>query len=209
MVWVTDRFYEGDHDLVVNTPSMLGGARRTGKALSKTHKGGSVNHFNYFINKSSAEDVVRALVDEPDGIDDFEPIVSPVPAVARGAEIRSPEPRPVVFVVPGIMGSELQVRSDKVWLNIPGLIFGGFKKLAIDAKGVTATRPIPAYYGDLMDFLSSSHHVIPFAFDWRLPIEEEADRLASRIKGELRIPPMPACPSGYLRIRWAGWYRAR
>src|SRR5262249_44176818 len=50
LIWTTDKFYRGDHDLIVNTPSMLGGARRTGDHLLSLHRGPSVNHFTYFIN---------------------------------------------------------------------------------------------------------------------------------------------------------------
>jgi hypothetical protein len=38
LVWLSDRFYEGDHDLVVNTPSMWGGARRSGLEILSSHK---------------------------------------------------------------------------------------------------------------------------------------------------------------------------
>jgi len=36
-----------------------------------------------------------------------------------------------------------------------------------------------------LDHLAASHHVVPFAFDWRRPIEEEAERLADALDAEL------------------------
>ena len=35
LVWVSDRFYESDHDLVVNTPSMYGGVKRSGTSRAE------------------------------------------------------------------------------------------------------------------------------------------------------------------------------
>src|SRR5690606_2813750 len=40
---------------------------------------------------------------------------------------------------------------------------------------------VGAVYDDLLVFLSDSHEVVPFAFDWRRPIEDEARRLADTV----------------------------
>ena len=77
LIWATDRFYEGDHDLVVNTASMFGGATRAGEALVSLHKGSSVNHFNYFKNKPSAEALVRGLTHKAGDSAGFEPLARP------------------------------------------------------------------------------------------------------------------------------------
>jgi pimeloyl-ACP methyl ester carboxylesterase len=184
LVWATDRFYEGDHDLVVNTPSMYGGAKREGRALASFHKGQSVNHFTYFRNADSARCLVGALT-RPDDTPGFEPLVRPKVDIARAVATRAPGPQPVVFVLPGIMGSELAVGEDRVWLDIPDLIFGGFEKLRIDATGVRAIELFSRYYGALVKFLTTTHKVVPFPFDWRLPVEKEADRLAEALRSEL------------------------
>ena len=45
----TDLYYREDHDLVVNTPSMFGGAERDGSVMRYwIDTGGEVTHFNYF-----------------------------------------------------------------------------------------------------------------------------------------------------------------
>ena len=186
LVWISDRFYEGDHDLVVNTPSMYGGLKRSGKSLVSFSKGPEVNHFRYFQNSASAKPMVSALTATGDDWEGFEPLEKPTVDIARAVQLRTAEPRPVVFVIPGIMGSELQVGNDHVWLDIPDVIFGGFKQLHIEAKNVKATQPFPRYYGDLIEYLAHSHKVVPFPFDWRLQIEKEADRLAVEIRRELK-----------------------
>ncbi len=184
LVLATDRFYEGDHDLVVNTPSMYGGAKREGRALVSFHKGPGVNHFTYFSSKDSAEQLVRALTHKEDDVTGFEALKKPTVDIARAIVPRTAEPRPVVFVLPGIMGSELAVGGEQVWIDIQDLMFGGLRKLNIKAKNVRATQPVVQFYGDLMQFLAQTHKVVPFPFDWRLPVEDEADRLMQVVRQE-------------------------
>ena len=179
LVWVTDRFYGGDHDLVVNTASMYGGARRTDLAKGSFFEGPAVNHFNYFRNTDSAARMVAAITrGDTTGFEDFEPKVT---EIARAIEVRDATPRPTVIVLPGIMGSELAVKKDRIWFDIGDLLLGGMEKLAIGAKNVQPLQPFARYYGDLLQFLTASHRVIPFAYDWRLDPRLEADRLAARI----------------------------
>jgi tetratricopeptide (TPR) repeat protein/pimeloyl-ACP methyl ester carboxylesterase len=186
LIWVTDRFYDGEHDLVVNTASMSGGAKRTEPALLSFHQGPTVNHFTYFQNADSAGRLVIALKGEASAETGFKPMIPPAEPIARGLVVPPrPGPRPVVFLIPGIMGSELMVKNDTVWLNLPKLAFGGLAKLSIDAAGIRPRQPVVRYYGDLSLYLAQSHKVIDFAFDWRLPPEDEAARLASAVAAEL------------------------
>ena len=71
-----------------------------------------------------------------------------------------------------------------MWAKVPDLVFGGLRKLRIDATNVKPTQPIARYYGELIEFLAQTHKVIPFAYDWRLPVEQEADRLAQELRRE-------------------------
>jgi pimeloyl-ACP methyl ester carboxylesterase/tetratricopeptide (TPR) repeat protein len=186
LVWVTDRFYDGEHDLVVNTASMSGGAKRNEPALLSFHQGASVNHFNYFQNADSAGRLVLALEGKASLDNGFKPLVPPAAPIARALVLKPrPGPRPVVFLLPGIMGSELMVNKSTVWVDMPKLIFGGLGKLGIDAGGVQPRQPVVRYYGDLSLFLANSHKVIDFAYDWRLPPELEAKRLANAVAAEL------------------------
>ena len=182
MTWVADRFYEGDHDLVVNTVSMSGGANRSGKALVSPHKGSNVNHFNYFINPDSANNLVQALTSETLDIAGFEPLEKPRVDIARTISRDTGTQKPVVFVIPGIMGTELIADGDRVWLDISDLIFGGLKELKIDASHVRPLQLISRFYGDLIEYLTQTHEVAPFPYDWRLPLEGEADRLADEVR---------------------------
>jgi tetratricopeptide (TPR) repeat protein len=183
LVWVTDRFYSGDHDLVVNTASMYGGAKRTDLAKGSFFEGPAVNHFNYFRNSDSAARMLAAMArGDSAGYEDFAPHVVDI---ARAVEVRDATPRPIVFMLPGIMGSELGIKDERIWFAIADLLLGGMEKLVIGAKNVRALQPFARYYGDLLQFLAASHRVIPFPYDWRLDPRIEADRLAASIKEQL------------------------
>jgi hypothetical protein len=181
-VWLTDRFYEGDHDLVVNTPSMYGGVRRSGRALVSFHKADTVNHFTYFREESSVEQLIAALTTPADRVwPGFGPLHPPTVPIPRAIVARDATPRPTVFVLPGIMGSELALGERSIWVDLLQLARGGLADLHLEATDVRAFRPIERYYGAICEHLSRTHHVIPFAYDWRLAIEREADRLAERV----------------------------
>src|SRR5205823_5780647 len=178
------KFYAGEHDLVVNTGSMYGGAPRdVGAALLSYHAGPLVNHFNYFKNEPSAEAIIAALGDVEvryanETIPGFELLRPPVKPIAREIVRGVPGPRPIVFVLPGIMGSELAVDRQRVWMNMASLFLGGLSKLQIGVVNVEPLRPYGPYYAALIEYLADSHKVIAFPYDWRLSPEVEAKRLA-------------------------------
>jgi pimeloyl-ACP methyl ester carboxylesterase len=194
-IWVSDRFYSGDHDLVVNTPSMHGGARRLdGHALQKEFRGPTVNHFQYFRNADSARSLVAALREQTATLvgDGFEPLQTPTAPIARAPV--APGPKPVVFLLPGIMGSELRVDGETVWLNFLRLGTGAFMQLRIGSNVVKPGRPLRMSYGEIAEFLRATHDVREFPYDWRKPVEEEADRLAAQLSDALDETRQAAMP---------------
>ena len=110
----SDFFFREDHDLVVPTPSMLGGAARAMGVRYWIDTGSSVNHFSYFRNEDTAGRLVTALEARPDT--DYRVLEAAPPAVtADDYRKRGATPRPVVFVVPGLMGTELSVAGERIW----------------------------------------------------------------------------------------------
>jgi CHAT domain-containing protein/pimeloyl-ACP methyl ester carboxylesterase len=183
---LTDPLYQGDNDLVVDTNAMFGGTERTGTAGFSFYRGPEVSHFQYFRNEDSAAQLVKALTRQPEQDDGFTPYDiretdSGVP-VYRGEIDR---PRPVVFLLPGIMGSHLAQNNERIWIDLGKLARGGLSRLAIDAPNVTAEDLVALAYGSLAKFLSATHEVVPFPYDWRLSLRTEAKRLANELEEKL------------------------
>lgn len=197
---LADAFYWTDNDIVVQTRSMYGGTPRSdGGAQFLLDQGGKVTHFNYFANDRTVNALVEGLTqDRPSSFRTIGPLswagedASGVRAArekgARPADRPAPAERPAVFLLPGILGSHLKVGDKRIWLGLR--VVGGLGRLAwrdgVDDH-VSPDGPIGMFYDDLAAFLDGSHEVIPFAFDWRRPIEQEAARLADAIDQELAL----------------------
>ena len=127
----------------------------------------------------------------------------------RGADAS----KPVAVIVPGIMGSGLSVAGDPVWISPWRLVAGGFRKLRIDAKEVSAEEPLCFAYRRLAEKLDEAGcHVVGLPYDWRLDLAPAAD-LLNELLGELiasdadgvRDQPVHvvAHSLGCLVVRWA------
>ena len=191
---LADAYYWTDNDIVVQTRSMYGGSPRVGGATFLLDQSGKSSHFNYFANERTVLAVVGGLTQSaPEGFRTIGPLSwagqdsSGQRGARRGADDGRPaSDKPAVFVLPGILGSHLKAHDKRIWLSLR--LVGGLDKLKYqpgDADDVKPDGPIGLVYDDLIDHLAASHHVVPFAFDWRRPIEEEAERLADALDAEL------------------------
>lgn len=181
---LTDPLYQDDNDLVVNTDAMFGGSERSGGAAFLFRRGPDVNHFSYFENADSAEGLARTLSRSGSDADGFETFS------VRESDSGTPpyEKRdvadglPVVFVLPGIMGSHLAINENRIWLDPFDIARGKLDLLSYGTPNlVKPEAPLWIFYGDLVKYLAKSHRVEPFPFDWRLSVFDEADRLADAI----------------------------
>ena len=200
---LSDAFYWTDNDLVVQTRSMYGGAPRAATAVGAgasflLDRGAKVSHFNYFANERTVKAITSALF-EPAPVDFA--VIGPLSwagqdasgtraaravARSRGADASAAAERPAVFVLPGILGSNLKLDGKRIWLGFR--FINGLKKLAWDpatASRIEPDGPIGLVYDDLIERLADSHEVIPFAYDWRRPVEDEARRLATAVDAAL------------------------
>jgi len=191
----TDWFYGADHDLVVNTGSMYGGIRRSEKgARFQFDQGPDVSHFNYFTNAKSVRWLISGLTRSDDSDGGFRPIQVAKQqepkwreAVRRSRSISAP--RPLAVVLPGIMGSALQVGNDLVWLKYRALLKGELGRLRIETSTtgpeIRATDLLEDFYGPLLEFLARSHRVEIFPYDWRLSVRDAAIKLADQLEAWL------------------------
>lgn len=200
---LADAFYWTDNDLVVQTRSMYGGTPRAANSASPSasfllDRGANVTHFNYFANQRTVNAIASALTDSAPA--DFAAIgplswagedasgtrAALAVARSRGGPGVSRADKPAVFVLPGILGSNLKLDGQRIWLGFR--FVNGLMKLAWDpatAARIEPDGPIGGSYDDLIEYLADTHEVIPFAYDWRRPIEDEARRLASAVDAHL------------------------
>lgn len=186
---MADAFYWTDNDLVVQTRSMYGGAPRQAGASFVLDQGGEVSHFNYFSNELTAAAVVSGLTEaQPPGWR----VIGPLSAAgqsAGGTRAAPPLPdpgKPAVFVLPGILGSHLAVDGKRIWLG--WRLVNGLDRLAYPEPADRRILPdgaIGLCYDDLQKFLRQTHEVIEFSYDWRKPIEHEAQRLGAEVHAKL------------------------
>ncbi len=181
-----DQFFEDECDVVVNTGAMYGGVKRVGGGRFYLDGGKDVNHFSYFKNDETVRMLAAGLLRSDNAEAGFLPLaVAPEKEPARAVLRRPPKgPLPVVFVLPGIMGSTLEVDGDRIWLDKLDLMLGKFGKLAVDRE-VRPREPLEDYYGALMDYLRESHEVVPFPYDWRRSILDAGKALASLVSAKL------------------------
>ena len=195
---LADAYFWTDNDIIVQTRSMYGGAPRAGGASFLLDQGPEATHFNYFGNQKTADAVVDALTSvAPAGFKTIGPLswAGEDASGERGGSFEhtrsAPDPtKPAVFVLPGIVGSNLKQglppRDDRIWLS--ARLLGGFDRLAYlpgGADHVADDGPIGLVYDKLLGYLDATHEVIPFGYDWRRPLEEEALRLAGRLRQAL------------------------
>ncbi|MDK9725475.1 MAG: CHAT domain-containing protein [Sterolibacteriaceae bacterium MAG5] len=170
---LSESFYGGATDLVVNTPSMSGGAPRRQGIWLKALAGPKVHHFSYFDRKESVLPLLEALAGGSDG---FEALAAPSRVeLARGGIHTKPlAGGPIALMLPGIMGSHLAIGRDRIWFDPANMIAGEMSRLHVNAAGVVTDGWMDMSYERFAQHLAMSHEVRPFPYDWRLSITAAA-----------------------------------
>lgn len=186
-----DLFFRADHDFVVNTASMSRGGARSKQAKPFLVEGPEVTHFSYFHNPVSRREIIGAAIE-----DDTSFVMVPqsrgvltggLPPEETFPDLtsRAGANAPVCFVLPGVMGSHLSQDGDWIWTNPLKIPFGGLDRISIDKASVSASGSLKSHYWDLARYISRSHKVIAFDYDWRLSILEQGHSSAVRKLGKL------------------------
>lgn len=193
---MSDAFYWEDNDVVVQTRSMYGGSERVRESSYLLDRSGTTNHFSYFKNERTANAMRDALLLDglPPGFRNIGPqsFAGKDSTGARGAPLVNSGTRPLVIVLPGIMGSNLKrtvdASSDREWFNTWRIV-GALSRLRLpdnDAKLVSPDGSISMYYSDLQQFLNRDFDVIDFSYDWRLSIRDAAKALGEAVIKEVK-----------------------
>ncbi|MCV2368671.1 CHAT domain-containing protein [Roseateles oligotrophus] len=191
-------FDNDDNDLVVNTTSMLAGIAPKSAARVLFDRGADVSHFRYFVNidtRAALRDWL--LVAEPQKLTSFRALPDPADyaaalAAAGASRALGAADRPIVVVLPGIMGSHLQAgANDRVWFDPADIATGGLSKIEWSRPSVEAEELFAMFYGRVCKHLAESHRVEPFPYDWRQPLDVLAERLGEFLDRLMRQTQQP------------------
>lgn len=193
-----------DHDFVVHTHAMFGGWPRT-DPMSLRVSDRSVTHFGYFKADSLTRGpVIAALMGQDTGFsrlaDDeartrgllqaLLPDLSRRPRETWLQHLKDAGPenrRPILVVLPGIMGSELGHEADDagspVWLAAGSIFNGRLALLDLDSQpALRATGLLSLSYERVLKKAVQHFHVVTFPFDWRQPLPHAAGLLVDLLK---------------------------
>jgi pimeloyl-ACP methyl ester carboxylesterase len=186
------------NDWVVNTRAMDGGMKRNQAAYQFLDTGSDVSHFNYFFNPDTRSRLAVALksplTEQPKGFETISRAVREIIDVTAARSALAPgNERGTVFVLPGIMGSELQVDGKDIWLQYLALLRGGMEQLALNlgARDVKPTGLMASDYKRLIEQLSRTYRVEPFAYDWRHSVKAAGERLGLTVQAALARTDKP------------------
>ncbi|MEO6219393.1 MAG: CHAT domain-containing protein, partial [Ginsengibacter sp.] len=193
LIIVSKLFYLKDNDLVVNTRSMYSGTKREAPVQYLFDEATDVDHFHYFKNKRTNDGIMMALKSTDNTlVPGFSFLEQATLAEMDrnallkldGGQVFSDTvtgTKPIVILLPGIMGSNLSNEEHPIWINYLKFLSGGLEKLDIKYKDVTASSIVSSSYKKLVKFLSVDYDVVTFAFDWRLQLNKVAASLNDKI----------------------------
>lgn len=195
LVILTKLYFRRKNDMVVDTWSMYFGTPRKNDTWFFLDDSKGADHIHYFRSKDSQEAITRALKAASDIIPGFKTLQEADLADAnRNAalpfitpELKLPAEKitgskPIAIIMPGIMGSNLYVEDDKVWIDFWSFVKGDLYKLGIDAASVSAPSLMGSGYRKLATYLSKQYEVVAFGYDWRKPLEDAVKTFDDTIK---------------------------
>ncbi|WP_138761172.1 DUF7379 domain-containing protein, partial [Modestobacter altitudinis] len=110
----------------------------------------------------------------------------------------SAAPAPVVVFLPGIMGSELTIGGEHVWLSPWRLAQGGFGRLRLPpADAADTAQPggvLCVGYRATLERLSRQFEVVAFPYDWRDDVAHAAARLRTLLERLLADEELAGVP---------------
>ncbi|MBC7936724.1 MAG: hypothetical protein H7Y86_15340, partial [Rhizobacter sp.] len=186
-------FFQKNNDLVVNTAAMYRGAQRVSRVQYFLDADTKVDHFHYFKNTDTQTAILNALKTAADAtIPGFQIVMKGDASLDRNALLKLDGgqvfpvsvtgTRPIVVLLPGIMGSNLTADDKLVWINYLRFLGGELKKIDIKSSDIDAPSIVRSSYAKLVKQLSASYDVVVFPFDWRVQLNESAKKLKDKIE---------------------------
>lgn len=199
---ITRLIHWEENDWVVHTRSMYQGLERNAnygvQSFYLSNK--EVQHMNYWNQKEMRDALMNAIkANANERILGFEKNQAQGQGnrgdIDRGelTKILTEEElkvnKPVMIILPGIMGSNLYQNpansNRKIWLNYLRMFAGQFDELTInygtENENIQANSVIKSSYEKITNAFSQDFHVELFPYDWRHSIEDAAIKLSNRV----------------------------
>ncbi|MCW3092002.1 MAG: Lecithin:cholesterol acyltransferase [Ferruginibacter sp.] len=194
-VILTKFYFRRKNDMVVDTWSMYFGTPRRKDIWFFMDDAKGTDHVHYFRSQDSQEAMTRVLSAATDTIAGFKTLQeadisdanrnAALPFVTAEVKMDMSKitgTKPIAIIIPGIMGSNLCRDDDRIWVDFWSFVKGDLIKLDINAPNITAPSLMGSGYRKLAKYLSNKYDVLPFAYDWRKSLTEEAKKLDDTIK---------------------------
>lgn len=199
LVLVGKFFFRGKNDLVVDTASMeFGALRKKGNVYIYLEETGKIDHITYFKTPKIRRTIQTGLLGSleefsgqirTDGITFLRGDRGGL--VLEGGKYNGTEvsgKKPILIMLPGIMGSNLKDQESLLWINYRRFLLGHLACLRPnDRDGIDPDSLIKTSYMKLGDYLAKNYDIVAFPFDWRLSMEENAALLNQKVKELLAI----------------------
>jgi tetratricopeptide (TPR) repeat protein len=189
-------FFRGKNDLVVDTASMeFGAKRKPGNVFLYMEETGQIDHIKYFKTPRVRRTIVAALSGKPSEFTG-KPRTDAITFLRggerggwlldggqyKGTEVISGK-KPILVLLPGIMGSNLRDDHDLLWVHYARFLAGDLSRLLPSKEdGVEIDSLIKTSYKRLGDYLERNYDVVAFPFDWRLGMEGNAKLLNQKVQ---------------------------
>lgn len=199
LVLVGKFFFRGKNDLVVDTASMeFGALRKEGNVYLFLEETGKIDHITYFKTPKIRKIIQTGLLGKLEEFtgtkrtDDITFVRGG--SVLEGGTYNGTEvtgKRPILVLLPGIMGSNLKDKDNLLWINYGRFLMGHLKGLRpSENDGIDPDSLIKTSYMDLGEYLKKNYDIVAFPFDWRLSMKGNAALLNQKIEEllEYKVP---------------------
>jgi hypothetical protein len=199
LVIASKLFFLHRNDLIVDTKSMYVRTRRKGRVQFFFHEGTDIDHFKYFSNKLTIDALDSALkAANGDLVKDFIELTGDalpdaqyrgIFGIEHGEEFRDEADgdRPILVIMPGIMGSNIKKSNHLIWINYLRFLSGGLKQMSIGTAGITASSLVATSYRKLADHFSSTYDIVTWPYDWRMQLVARAELFKNKIEALLGL----------------------
>ncbi len=191
LIILTKLYFRRKNDLVVDTWSMYFGTPRKKVVRFFLDDEQGIDHTHYFSNKTTQDALLNALSAKDETILGFQPLEesdiaeanrnAALPFIVSEVTYHKEDitgTKPIAIILPGIMGSNLYANDDRIWVDFWRFVKGDLVKLGITEPNITAKSLMGSGYRKLANFLTQNgYEVVPFAYDWRQPLADEAVKL--------------------------------